>query len=156
MSSDPKEPFVISDDISPITSKKVTANVELLHEVGRDKTYDNSIILETSGILHPTSMSEFDPFRQGFKAFGEDTFSKVKQAEHGSFLKTNDKKVLLSSSASRAEISTFQGATEKKKNETKEATKKKPQKIKLLSPSPMSQKEGFDLSAPTPKVEVEK
>jgi len=79
--------------------------------------------------------------------------SKFKHTEHGSFLKTNDKKILISSPQVIPEISHFTGAANiKNQIPSDQPTKKKPQKLTLESPSPMSQKHGFDLSEPTPKV----
>ena len=152
--ADGKDPFKIQDDISPIVSKKVTDQVQEYQYLSAFPTPDTSQVFEPpAGVVEPTKHSEFDPFRHGFKAFGEDTMSKFKHTEHGSFLKTNDKKILISSPQVIPEISHFTGAANiKNQIPSDQPTKKKPQKLTLESPSPMSQKHGFDLSEPTPKV----
>lgn len=134
-------------------AKKIEGTLDEIPITSSEKI---SPVLESSGILDSTKMSEFDPFRHGFKQFGEETMSKAKQSEPGSFLKTNDKKMLVSSPRAPQEISHFSGASKNKSDaKLEEKLKKKPQKISLQSPSPLSQKEGFDLSEPTPKVEAD-
>ena len=80
----------MTGDISPILAKKVEGTLEEIPEADSLKRIPISPALESSGILDSTKMSEFDPFRHGFKAFGEETMSKAKHTEPGSFLKTND------------------------------------------------------------------
>lgn len=110
---------------------------------------------ESLANLDQTKQSDFDPFRHGFKAFGNESMTKLKDEEKTLILKNNEKPDL-KSSPRVPEISQFVRAKKSENKEENITTKtKKPEKKQMEAMTPLSMKQ-FDLSAPTPKVSAEK